>query len=98
MLSVRVLFALLLSLAIFAPAGAQQPAPYRILVSNDDGVAAPGLAAVAQILQAIGNVIVIAPADNRSGAGHSITIGDPIFRRDTKLPNGLAAIGLSATP
>ncbi len=98
MLSVRVLFALLLSLATFAPAGAQQPAPYRILVSNDAGVAAPGLAAVAQILQAIGNVIVVAPADNRSGTGHSITIGDPIFRRDTKLPNGLAAIGLSATP
>lgn len=98
MQSIRVLLALLLTLSAFAPAGAIQPAPYRILVSNDDGVGAPGLAAVAQILQAIGNVIIIAPADNQSGKGHSITIREPIFRRDLTLPNGLRAIGLSATP
>jgi 5'-nucleotidase len=90
--------ALLLSAIVFAPARAQQPAPYRILISNDDGVRAPGLAAVAQILQAIGEVIVIAPAENQSGTGHSITIYEPIFREDLTLPNGLKAIGLSATP
>jgi 5'-nucleotidase len=95
--SVRVLFTAALALILLAPASAQQPT-YRILISNDDGVHAPGLAAVAQILQAIGNVIVIAPAANQSGKGHSITITEPIAREDLTLPNGLKAIGLTATP
>jgi 5'-nucleotidase len=96
--SVRALVVLLLSAYFFAPAAAQQPAPYRILISNDDGVRAPGLAAIAQILQAIGEVTIVAPLDNQSGKGHSITIYEPIFRDDLTLPNGLKAIGLSATP
>jgi 5'-nucleotidase len=98
MLSVRILLAGVLSACLLAPAGAQQPAPYRILISNDDGVGAPGLAAVAQILQAIGEVTIVAPLENQSGKGHSITISEPIFRDELTLPNGLKAIGLSATP
>ena len=98
----RVFLSILIGAALLAPASAQQtrqPPPYRILVANDDGVRAPGLAAVAQILQAIGDVTVIAPTDNHSGAGHSIsTNNDPIFRDDLTLPNGLKAIGLTATP
>jgi 5'-nucleotidase len=96
--SVRILFVLLLSACVLAPAGAHQASRYRILVCNDDGVRAPGLAAVAQILQAIGDVTVVAPLENQSGAGHSITIREPIFREDLTLANGLKAIGLSATP
>jgi 5'-nucleotidase len=96
--SVRVLLVLVLSACLLAPARAQQPPPYRILISNDDGVRAPGIAAVAQILQAIGEVSIVAPVDNQSGKGHSITIYEPIFRDDLTLPNGLKAIGLSATP
>lgn len=96
--SVRVLLLLIPALVVFVPAGAQEAPPYRILITNDDGVEAPGLAAVAQILQAIGNVIIIAPQVNQSGRGHAITIGEPIFRRELKLPNGLVAIGLTATP
>lgn len=98
MRSVRICLALLLSACLLAPAQAHQPPPYRILICNDDGVRAPGLAAVAQILQAIGNVIIVAPTDNQSGKGHSITIAEPIFRDDLTLPNGLRAIGLTATP
>lgn len=98
----RILLTVLTAAVCFAPASAQQvrqPPPYRILVSNDDGVRAPGLAAVAQILQAIGDVTIIAPAENSSGAGHSIsTNSDAIFRDDLTLPNGLKAIGLTATP
>ena len=95
------LLALLLAVGLLAPAGAQQrpqAPPYRILVSNDDGVRAPGLAAVAQVLQAIGEVHIVAPAENQSGAGHSIVTSQPIFREDLTLPNGLKAIGLTATP
>ena len=98
----RIFLALLTAAVYFAPAAAQQvrqPPPYRILVANDDGVRAPGIAAVAQILQAIGDVTIIAPAENHSGAGHSIsTSSDAIFREDLTLPNGLKAIGLTATP
>jgi 5'-nucleotidase len=65
------------------------PPPYRILVSNDDGVRAPGIAAVAQVLQAIGDVTIVAPAENQS---------EPVFREDLTLPNGMRAIGLTATP
>lgn len=96
-----VLVTLLLAFCLLAPTSAQQrrqPPPYRILVSNDDGVRAPGLAAVAQILQAIGDVTIIGPADNQTGKGHSIITREPIFREDLTLPNGMKAIGLTATP
>jgi 5'-nucleotidase len=97
----RVLLTLLFAAALLAPAGAQQfrqPPPYRILISNDDGVRAPGLAAVAQALQAIGTPIIVAPADNQTGKGHSIVTTEAVFRQDLTLPNGLPAIGLTATP
>lgn len=99
---VRVVFALLIAGALLAPAAAQQrqpPPPYRILVSNDDGVRAPGIAALAQVLQAIGEVSIVAPTENYSGSGGSIaTASHPIFRDDLTLPNGLKAIGLTAPP
>ncbi len=97
----RVFVVLLLGAWLVAPAPAQQrpPAPpYRILVSNDDGVRAPGIAALAQVLQAIGEVTVVGPAENQSGKGHSIVTSEPVFREDLTLPNGLRAIGLTATP
>lgn len=72
--------------------------PYRILVANDDGVRAPGLLAVAQALQALGEVTIIAPAENQSGKGHSITIAEPIFRDELVLAGGLRATSLTATP
>jgi 5'/3'-nucleotidase len=98
---IRVLLTLLVAAALLVPISAQQlrqPPPYRILVSNDDGVRAPGIAALAQILQAIGDVTIVAPAENYSGAGHSIVTEAPIFRDEVTLPNGLKAIGLTATP
>jgi len=87
--------------ALRGPTAAQQrpdPPPYRILVSNDDGVRAPGIAAVAQVLQAIGDVTIVAPAENQSGKGHSIVTSEPVYREDLTLPNGMKAIGLTATP
>ena len=97
----RALLVLLVAVWLLAPLGAQQrqpPPPYRILISNDDGVRAPGLSAVAMILQAIGTPVIVAPSDNQSGKGHSIVTTEPVFREDLTLPIGLRAIGLSATP
>jgi 5'-nucleotidase len=91
-------FTALLAVCLLAPAGAQQTAPYRILISNDDGVRAPGLAALAEALKAIGEVIVVAPSGVQSGKSHSVVTIDPVFREDLTLPGGLRAIGLSTTP
>jgi 5'-nucleotidase len=77
---------------------AQQVAPYRILVTNDDGVRAPGLAAMAEALRTLGEVIVVAPSEVQSGASHSVVTIDPVFRDDILLPNGVRAIGLRTTP
>jgi 5'-nucleotidase len=101
--TMRAVLVAIVSACLLVPVGAQQKPrapvpPYRILISNDDGVRAPGIAAVAQVLQAIGEVTIVAPADNQSGKGHSIVTSDPIFREDLTLPNGLKAIGLTATP
>jgi 5'-nucleotidase len=58
----------------------------RILLSNDDGYLAPGLAALAAALQSLGEVIVIAPERNRSGASNSLTLDRPLHLR--KAANG----------
>lgn len=50
----------------------------RILLTNDDGIFAPGLAALYRRLTTLGKVTVVAPAESRSGAGHSITFFEPL--------------------
>lgn len=92
----RILFTLLAVVCLLAPLDAQRS--YRILISNDDGVHAPGLLAVADALKAIGDVTIVAPVDNQSATGHSLTINEAIRQEDLTLPNGMAAIGLTATP
>jgi 5'-nucleotidase len=77
---------------------AQAPRPYRILVTNDDGVRAPGLLALAQALSPLGEITIAAPADNQSGKGHSIVTSDPIFVESVTLAGGLRAFSIAATP
>jgi len=50
----------------------------RILISNDDGVDAPGLNFLAEKMQAFGEVFVVAPDRERSGCSHSLTLLDPL--------------------
>jgi 5'-nucleotidase len=72
--------------------------PYRILISNDDGVRAPALPLLADALKSIGEVAVVAPENDQSGISQALTGAAPIVRDDVQLPNGMAAIGLTATP
>lgn len=51
----------------------------HILLTNDDGVYAPGLRALRKELQQLGNVTVVAPATEQSAAGHSITLLTPLI-------------------
>src|SRR5471030_3042685 len=53
----------------------------RILLSNDDGYFAPGLAALAEGLAALGEVTVVAPERDRSGASNSLTLDRPLMVR-----------------
>lgn len=76
--------------------GAQTP--YRILVTNDDGIRAPGIIAMAQALATLGEVTVVAPSDNQSAKGHSLAISDPVYADKVQFPGGLAAVSLTATP
>ncbi|MEO5623393.1 MAG: 5'/3'-nucleotidase SurE [Dokdonella sp.] len=50
----------------------------RVLVSNDDGVDAPGIVVLARRLAAVGEVTVVAPDRDRSGASNSLTLDQPI--------------------
>jgi len=50
----------------------------KIVISNDDGVHAPGLAALANVLEKIADIIVVAPDRNRSGVSNSLTLSNPL--------------------
>ncbi|OGV30806.1 MAG: 5'/3'-nucleotidase SurE [Legionellales bacterium RIFCSPHIGHO2_12_FULL_35_11] len=58
----------------------------NILISNDDGVLAPGIEALSSAISCIADVDVIAPERNRSGASNSLTLLNPL--RVRKLANG----------
>ena len=51
----------------------------RILLTNDDGIYAPGLRALRNELMKLGEVTVIAPASEQSAVGHSITLLTPLL-------------------
>ena len=53
-----------------------------ILVTNDDGVRAPGLAILALALQAVGQIVIVAPDQDNSAASHSLTMKRPLRVKD----------------
>jgi 5'-nucleotidase len=69
----------------------------RILITNDDGVYSPGIAALAESAAAFGEVRIVAPDVERSSAGHSITATRPLTVKRTPLP-GLDAYRVDGTP
>ncbi|MEA1960407.1 MAG: 5'/3'-nucleotidase SurE [Bacillota bacterium] len=70
----------------------------RILLTNDDGVYARGIQALASELSSLGEVILAAPERQQSGTGHSITVFDPIRVMSTTVPGALKAWIVSGTP
>ena len=58
----------------------------NILVTNDDGILAPGLALLADACRAVGTVTVVAPDREQSGTSHSLTLHRPL--RPTRRPDG----------
>ncbi len=70
----------------------------RILLTNDDGIAAPGLAAVYQQLKQIGEVVVVAPDSEKSAVGHAITLSDPLRVWDYKKNGEVFGYAVNGTP
>ncbi|HXH20352.1 MAG TPA: 5'/3'-nucleotidase SurE [Chitinophagales bacterium] len=69
-----------------------------ILVTNDDGISAPGLRALVESMTEIGTVVVVAPDKPQSGMGHAITIGDPLRIEKVNLFGEIEAYQCSGTP
>ena len=67
----------------------------NFLISNDDGYFAPGLAALAQTLSRLGNVTVVAPERDRSGASNSLTLDRPLTAR--RAANGFFSVNGTPT-
>ncbi len=70
----------------------------HILVTNDDGVQAPGLLALAQEMRKLGRVTVFAPDHNWSASGHVKTLDRPLRVRETALADGSAAFMSDGAP
>ncbi len=69
-----------------------------ILVTNDDGVTAPGIQSLVKMCQTIGEVIIVAPDSPQSGMGHAISISGPIRLRRSAAFSDLEAYECSGTP
>jgi 5'-nucleotidase len=69
----------------------------RILVTNDDGVYSPGIAALARVASAYGDVRVVAPDVEMSSAGHAITATRPLSYKRTPI-EGIDAHRVNGTP
>ncbi|MGJ3239438.1 MAG: 5'/3'-nucleotidase SurE [Anaerolineae bacterium] len=69
-----------------------------ILVTNDDGIHAPGLQALAEAMQEFGKVHIAAPARNQSASGHKKTLFNDIRIEETQLANGMPALSIDGSP
>ncbi len=69
-----------------------------ILVTNDDGVTAPGIRALVEAVRPLGDVVVVAPDAPQSGMGHAITIGHPLRLNRVDIFEGIEAWQCSGTP
>ena len=69
-----------------------------ILVTNDDGVTAPGIKALTEAVKDLGKVVVVAPDKPQSGMGHAITIGHPLRLNAVDNFGDIEAYQCSGTP
>jgi len=69
-----------------------------ILVSNDDGITAPGIGFLVEVMKEIGRVVVVAPDSPQSGMGHAITVGNSLRLDKVDVFDGVEAYECSGTP
>jgi len=69
-----------------------------ILVTNDDGMFAPGIKRLVEITSQMGEIIVVAPNTPQSAKGHAVTLADPIRLNRVKVFGDIEAYECSGTP
>ena len=69
-----------------------------ILITNDDGITAPGIRNLVEAVKDLGKIIVVAPDKAQSGMGHAITIGHPLRMTKVDMFEGIEAWQTSGTP
>ncbi|MEO6961071.1 MAG: 5'/3'-nucleotidase SurE, partial [Puia sp.] len=69
-----------------------------ILITNDDGIMAPGILNLLEAVRDLGKVVVVAPDKPQSGMGHAITIGLPLRLHPVDIFDGVEAWQCSGTP
>ncbi len=69
-----------------------------ILITNDDGITSPGIRALVEEMQKLGNVVVVAPDSPQSGMGHAITLDSPLRMEKVELFDGVESYECSGTP
>jgi len=69
-----------------------------ILVTNDDGIDAPGLFALSRVLQPVGDIFIVAPSSERSAVGHAITLSDPLRVSNYQRNDQLYGYAVNGTP
>ncbi len=69
-----------------------------ILISNDDGITAPGIKALIEVMTELGDVLVVAPDKPQSAMGHAITINQPIRLTEVHVYPGISSYQCSGTP
>lgn len=82
---------------IMAKAKKKKEAPV-ILVTNDDGITAPGIRNLVEAVKDLGKIIVVAPDKPQSGMGHAITIGQPLRLTPVQYFEGIEAYQCTGTP
>ena len=70
----------------------------RILITNDDGIFAPGIYALWEAMCDIGDPIVVAPETEQSAVGHSITLTDPLRVVPVHRSGGFEGLAVTGTP
>ncbi len=70
----------------------------NILLTNEDGIFAPGLVALYHVLHQRGNVTIVAPMDARSGTSHSITFAEPVSCSQIKVKDHFTGYGVYGSP
>ena len=69
-----------------------------ILITNDDGVNAPGIRVLIEIMRKVGNVVVVAPDKPQSGMGHAVTIQTPLRFHEIRKEEGYEEYSCNGTP
>lgn len=69
-----------------------------ILITNDDGVNAPGIRVLAQCLNGLGHIVIVAPEDAQSGKASAITVNMPLRIREVERQPSLDIFAVSGTP